>query len=171
MVDRLKLLLIVVALLAVGLFVLLCWSLLSGCAKYEPPLFDTPKVSNGVIMHIEYYPNRLLCTMRDGRMVMLAGIGTPNPQTPYRKMSIDLFTKLAVGEVAKIEYGEKQVYPDFISAYLYIGNMFVNAEMVRRGYAKYAPTEGNSKYNFQFASLETEAKKAKRGIWAFSEDW
>jgi len=153
------------------LFVALLWSLLSGCTKYEEPLFDTPKVSSGVIMHIEYYPNRLLCTMRDGRMIMLAGIGTPNPTTTYRKMSLDLFTKLAVGEVARIEYGEKQVYPDFISAYIFVGDMFVNAEMVRRGYAKYMPTEGNSKYNVTFASMETEAKQAKRGVWAFTEDW
>ena len=171
MVDTIKLLLIVVVLLGIGLFIALVVSLLTGCAKYEEPLFDTPKTSSGIIMHIEYYPNRLLCTMRDGRMVMLTGIGTPNPQTPYRKMSIDLFRKLAEGEVAKIEYGEKQVYPDFISAYIFVGDMFVNAEMVRRGYAKYMPTEGNSKYNVTFASLETEAKQAKRGIWAFSEDW
>ena len=161
----------IIFVIIVAIAVVVMSYLLSCCAMYEEPVFDTPKVSSGVIMHIEYYPNRLLCTMRDGRMVMLVGIGTPNPTVSYRKMSIDLFTKLAVGEVARIEYGEKQVYSDFISAYIFVGNMFINAEMVERGYAKYMPTDGNSKYNFRFASLETEAKKAKRGIWAFTEDW
>ena len=171
MVDRTKILLWIFVLLLCCLFVALMVSLFTGCAKYEPPLFDEPKVSTGVIMHIEYYPNKLLCTMRDGRMVMLSSISTPNPTTSYRKMSIDLFTKLAVGEVATIEYSEQQVYTDFICGYIYIGDMFINAEMVRRGYARYEPIAGNIKYNFQLASLETEARKAKRGIWAFTEDW
>ncbi len=49
--------------------------------------------------------------------------------------------------------------------YVFINEMFVNAEMVRRGYA-YAKTYlPNTKYQVFLKAMEKEAQQTKRGIW------
>ena len=47
----------------------------------------------------------------------------------------------------------------------------MNAEMVAKGYAKALPSPPNSKYDSKFEELEKEAKAAKLGIWAFTDDF
>ena len=54
--------------------------------------------------------------------------------------------------------------------YLHVKDKFINAEMVRKGYAYASPMPPNTRYDEKFSSLEADAKSKKRGLWAFMED-
>ena len=50
-------------------------------------------------------------------------------------------------------------------AYVYVGDLMVNAELVRLGYAQVATFPPNLKYQGWFLTLQREAREAKRGVW------
>ena len=51
-------------------------------------------------------------------------------------------------------------------AYVYVGNQFVNAELVHRGYAEAATYPPNVQYQAYFLGLEQGAGAAGRSLWA-----
>jgi micrococcal nuclease len=51
-------------------------------------------------------------------------------------------------------------------AYVSVGDMMLNAELVRQGYAQVATLSPNGKYQELFLRLQREAREAKRGLWA-----
>ena len=55
---------------------------------------------------------------------------------------------------------------DRLLRYVYAGELFVNAEMVRRGYAEAKRYEPDVRYQALFEQLEAEARAAKRGFWS-----
>jgi micrococcal nuclease len=50
-------------------------------------------------------------------------------------------------------------------AYVYVGDLMVNAELVRLGYAQVATYPPNVKYQELFLRLQREAREAGRGLW------
>ena len=50
-------------------------------------------------------------------------------------------------------------------AYVYVGDLMVNAELVRQGYAQVATFPPNVKYQELFLTRQREAREAKRGLW------
>ncbi len=50
-------------------------------------------------------------------------------------------------------------------AYVYVGDEFVNAELVRRGYARTLTIPPNTRYAGLFDRLQREAADANRGLW------
>ena len=50
-------------------------------------------------------------------------------------------------------------------AYVWIGDVMVNAELVRRGYAQVMTIPPNVRYQSLFLSLERAAREAGRGLW------
>jgi len=53
--------------------------------------------------------------------------------------------------------------------YVYVGDIFVNAELVRLGYASAATYPSDVEYSDLFVPLEREAREAERGCWATPE--
>jgi len=51
-------------------------------------------------------------------------------------------------------------------AYVWVGDLMVNAELVRRGYAQVMTVPPNVRYQALFLALEREARQAGRGLWA-----
>jgi micrococcal nuclease len=51
-------------------------------------------------------------------------------------------------------------------AYVYAGGTFVNAELVRRGYADVLTVPPNVRYAARFARLARTARRDDRGLWA-----
>ena len=51
-------------------------------------------------------------------------------------------------------------------AYVYVGEMMVNAELVRLGYAQVMTVPPNVKHASLFVTLQREAREAGRGLWA-----
>jgi micrococcal nuclease len=50
--------------------------------------------------------------------------------------------------------------------YVYVGDLFVNAELVKLGYAQVATYPPDVKYQEYFLTLQREAEEAGRGLWA-----
>jgi endonuclease YncB( thermonuclease family) len=51
-------------------------------------------------------------------------------------------------------------------AYVYIGNRFINAELVWQGYAEAATYPPNVRYADYFVGLQRQARESRRGLWA-----
>jgi len=50
-------------------------------------------------------------------------------------------------------------------AYVYVDTLFVNAWLVKHGYAKVLTVPPNTRYRDLFEKLEEEARRKKVGLW------
>jgi micrococcal nuclease len=48
---------------------------------------------------------------------------------------------------------------------VYVGDLMLNAELVRQGYAQVATVPPNVKYQELFLQLQREARETKRRLW------
>jgi micrococcal nuclease len=110
----------------------------------------------------------------DGREedVRYIGVDTPEsvkPDSPvecFGPEAADFNRKLVEGETVRLELGEEQRDPyDRLLAYVYVDDTFVNAELVRHGYATTLTIPPNDRFADRFAELEREAGAAGRGLW------
>ena len=99
--------------------------------------------------------------------VRYIGIDTLKSDDPLYKAARELNKSLVYRKRVRLEFDEVKVDSyRRILAYVYVGDLFVNAEMIRRGYARvYYGDEANTRHIEQFEKLEEEAKEHKRGIW------
>ncbi len=112
-----------------------------------------------------------------GKLVRYIGIDAPELRrkkggswlydpTPFSKEAYDLNRRLVEGKSVRLEYDEeKRDKYNRVLAYLYIGDVFVNGEMVRAGLAKASIYPPNAKYAGLLMSLEKDAKESKVGMW------
>ena len=113
----------------------------------------------------------------DGRVedVRLLGIDTPETVDPRRPVGCygpeaSAFTKhLVTGRSVTLRYDRElhDRYGRFL-AYVWLAGsrpLFVNAELVRRGYARSYPFPPNTAHAALFAALERSAAVAGRGLW------
>jgi micrococcal nuclease len=77
--------------------------------------------------------------------------------------------RLVEGAVVRLEkdVSETDKYGRLLR-YVYVGSLFVNAELVKLGYAQVATYPPDVKYEALFLSLQKEAREAGRGLWAES---
>jgi micrococcal nuclease len=112
-----------------------------------------------------------------GRMedVRLLGIDTPETVDPRRPVGCygpeaSAFTKQHVtGRTVTLRYDRElhDRYGRFL-AYVWLAGsrpVFVNAELVRRGYARSYPFPPNTAHEALFAALERSAAVAGKGLW------
>lgn len=101
-------------------------------------------------------------------------IGVNAPKTKYPKMdvyyvgkeSFDFNKSLVGGKTVRLEYDVQDRDPTGrLLAYVYIGDTFVNAELVRKGLAYAAAYPPNLKHQEEFTALEREAREKNLGIW------
>ena len=50
-------------------------------------------------------------------------------------------------------------------AYVWVGDMMINAELVRRGYAQVMTIPPNVRHQALFVQLQREAREGERGLW------
>jgi micrococcal nuclease len=104
--------------------------------------------------------------------VRLIGIDTPEsvePGTPVeclgKAAAAETRRLLAGREVALRFDAERRDRYGRLLAYVYRDGLFVNAELVDRGYARTLPVPPNVAHAGLFARLAREARHAGRGIW------
>ncbi|MEM4725085.1 MAG: lamin tail domain-containing protein, partial [Candidatus Hadarchaeum sp.] len=98
--------------------------------------------------------------------VRYIGINAPEMGQPCYEQSTAENHALVAGQVVCLEsdisptdqYGR-------LLRYVYVGDLFVNAELVRRGYANVMTIQPNVRYAELFRQLEREARQAGRGCW------
>lgn len=105
--------------------------------------------------------------------VRYIGVDTPEtvkPGTPvqcYGENASAFNHKLVDGRIVRLVFDhELRDYYDRLLAYVYVGPTFVNAELVRRGYARTLEIAPNTSKAAMFGRLEEKAGRVGRGLWS-----
>ena len=106
--------------------------------------------------------------------VRYIGVDTPESVAPDRPVECfgpdasELNARLVEDETVRLTFDaeERDVYGRLL-AYVHVagGGPFVNAELVRRGYARTLTIEPNDRFAALFDSLQQAAANAGRGLW------
>ncbi len=104
--------------------------------------------------------------------VRYIGIDTPESVAPgqpvecYGHRASDLNAELVEGETVRLVFdAERRDRYGRLLAYVYVGDLFVNAELVREGYATTLTIAPNDSFAGLFDRLEQRAANAGRGLW------
>jgi endonuclease YncB( thermonuclease family) len=108
--------------------------------------------------------------LADGRRVRYIGINTPERGQPLYEEATDANRRLVEGQAAWLALDVQPVdqYGRTL-AYLWVGDRFVNLEMVRQGYANAYTAPPNVRYSEAFRAAEQQAREAEEGLWAQSD--
>ena len=100
--------------------------------------------------------------------VRYIGMDTPEKDEPFFSEATEANRQLVEGKTVILEkdVSETDRYGRLLR-YVYLEDgTFVNAELVRLGYAQVATYPPDVKYQDVFLQLQTEAREAGRGLWA-----
>ena len=100
------------------------------------------------------------------------GVNTPELHHPTRgeepggREARDANRRLVAGRHVRVELDvqSRDRYGRLL-AYVWIGSVMVNAELVRQGYAQTMTVPPNVRHQGLFLKLEREAREAGRGLW------
>jgi micrococcal nuclease len=95
------------------------------------------------------------------------GIDCPEPVQPHGDQATEANRQLVEGKTVLLEKDVSDVDGERrLLRYVHVGEIFVNAELVRLGYATASTYPPDVRYSDLFAQLAMEAKEAGRGLWA-----
>jgi len=98
--------------------------------------------------------------------VRLIGINTPERGRPYYKEATEKTEELVLGKEVRLEkdVSETDKYGRLLR-YVYVGDLFVNAELVKQGYAQQYTYPPDVKYADLFRKFAREARENGVGLW------
>jgi micrococcal nuclease len=101
-----------------------------------------------------------------GDHVRYIGIDSPETDEFYYSEASQLNADLVAGKQVRLESDvtDKDKYGRLLR-YVYVGDIFVNAEMVRQGCAWSTAYPPDVKYQVYLEAMEKEAREVKRGFW------
>ena len=109
-----------------------------------------------------------------GRMEKVRYIGMDTPETkhpikgrqPGGAEATAANRRLVQGKTVRLELDvqERDRYRRLL-AYVYVGDVMVNEELLRLGYAQVMTVPPNVAHAQRFLALEREAREARRGLW------
>jgi micrococcal nuclease len=120
----------------------------------------------------------------DGDTIVVAGVGvvrylgidTPEVHDPRRpverfgRRAWRVNARMVVGRQVRLETDrERRDQYGRLLAYVYLGRVMVNAELVRRGLARAYPFAPNTRHAALFARLEAVARQRRLGRWGAAE--
>lgn len=144
---------------------------------------DSPAARQSVVIGRASDENRFIKVRRavDGdtlelenkTVIRLIGINAPETHHPtkgverYGREAAAFAQKMLKGKKIRLEFDvETQDKYGRTLAYAYLEDgTFINAELVRQGYAQTMTITPNVKYAKQLLALQREARMAKRGFW------
>lgn len=126
------------------------------------------RVVDGDTIHVQLGDRR--------EKVRYIGMDTPEsvkPGTPvqcFAKAASAANARLVDGRRVRLELDaeERDRYGRLL-AYVYVGRVFVNAELVRRGFAVQLTIPPNVRYADRFRTLARDAREHGRGLWSACE--
>jgi micrococcal nuclease len=104
--------------------------------------------------------------LETGQPVRLIGIDAPELSQPGGEQSREYLAHLILGRTITLEKGyQDQDKYNRLLRFVYIGNLCINEEMIRQGYAeaRYLPDDPVREYYIQ---LEIEAETSRAGLWS-----
>lgn len=108
--------------------------------------------------------DRLLLT--SGKEVECLGIYVPPLSKKFKVEVMAEIRKLVDAKPVRLEFDSTGEGPTGkLLAYIYADGIFVNAELVRNGYAFLLPSSEKLKHGKYLVELENQARTEKRGFW------
>jgi micrococcal nuclease len=109
----------------------------------------------------------------NGEKIRYLGIDTPetrfSPRGPqyYADEATAANRRLVQGKNVRLEFDveRRDIYGRLL-AYVFVDTVFVNAELVRGGYARTLFFSPNNRYRALLSKLERESREAGLGMWA-----
>jgi len=101
-------------------------------------------------------------------------IGVDTPETvhptrgiePYGQAASAFNRALVEGRQVRLEFDvESRDHYGRLLAYVYIDSLFVNAELIRQGYAQVMTVPPNVRHAEEFVRLQRQARLTNRGLW------
>jgi len=139
---------------------------LPGCGLYyfeEEKTADTdPEVEYDVIEVID--GDTLV--LSNNEHVRLIGINTPESERYFYEESKEVLKLMVLNKRVRLEkdIDDRDTYGRLLR-YVYTGNLFVNLEMVKRGFANVFTFPPNVKYTEKFIEAERDARTNEIGLW------
>ena len=136
------------------LSLLVVCSILPGCRK-PPDVAKVLQVIDGDTIIIE-----------GGHYVRYIGIDSPEKHEPLYSEAKRINEYLVEGKTVKLQkdISDRDKYGRMLR-YVYVDDIFVNAEIVRQGYAYAEAYSPDIKYQVFLYAVASEAKQLKRGVW------
>jgi len=108
--------------------------------------------------------------LSSGENVRLIGINAPESGYPCSSEATNKLKEFVLGEQVSLEQDidDSDQYGRLLR-YVYVGNTFVNMELVRLGLAHKYEYSSNTKYSAQFEQAENEAKQNEGCLWKSEE--
>ncbi|MCL6471375.1 MAG: thermonuclease family protein [Firmicutes bacterium] len=99
--------------------------------------------------------------------VRFIGINTPERGRPYYLEATEKTKELCLGKQVRLEKDVSEIdkYGRLLR-YVYVGDTFVNAELVKQGYAQQFTLPPDVKYADLFRKLASEARERQVGLWS-----
>ena len=115
--------------------------------------------------------------LETGESLRYIGIDTPETKHPSKEMEYfgteasEFNTKLVFGQDIIVEFDvtKRDKYGRLLGYVFLPDGTFVNAELVKKGYAKVATFPPNVRYSELFLQLQAEAIRNERGLWKKSK--
>jgi len=107
-----------------------------------------------------------------GERVRYIGIDTPetvDPRKPVQCFGVEAFNKnkeLVEGKMVRLrkDITDRDKYNRLLR-YVWVGDAFINLELVKQGFAYSYSYPPDVKYQDQFVKAQQEARESKRGLW------
>jgi micrococcal nuclease len=108
--------------------------------------------------------------LSDDRRVRLIGINTPEQGMYFFDEAKEVLKVMVLGKEVILErdVSEADIYSRLLR-YVFIGNLFVNLEMVKRGFANAYTCPPDVKYTEKFLEAERAARSNELGLWKKSK--
>ncbi len=133
-----------------------------------PPAPPTP--SDGQQVKIAHVVDGDTVELADGRRVRYLGINTPERGQPFYEEATEANRHLTEGQAVWMVL-DSQPTDRFgrTLAYLWVGDHFVNLELVGQGYANAYTEPPNVRYSEEILAAEQRARKNEVGLWALAD--
>jgi micrococcal nuclease len=137
-------------------------------SKFPPPSYPSTKRLAKVVAVLDGDT----IVIGGGEKVRYAGLNTPETHHPDKlpeycgQEAFEANRRLVAGKTVRLEFDERRrdKYGRLL-AYVYVDRLFVNAELIRQGYAQVSTYKDNQSYHDEFARLQQNAIAARRGMW------
>lgn len=144
---------------------------------FRPPAAPPPVPVAGETFRVARVVDGDTLLLDGGERVRLIGVDTPEtvrPDHPVEPLGPEAsaFTRRHVdGRDVRLEFDrERRDRFERLLAYVYVGDFFLNEELIRAGYSKAVTRFPYSEaMKRRFRAAEAEARHARRGLWALEE--
>ena len=168
-----------------GLFLQMTILCLPGSSAENPAaLFGTPRNYNDVVVEKVVSADYLI--LESGEKIRLIGLVAPqppkkkkvvrdekgfiieekDPTTSFEEQAVEFTKTLVEGKHVRLEFDIEKKDEDFRTfSYVFLqNNAFVNAEILRQGFANLKILTPNTKYQKELKEAYQEARREKRGL-------